>query len=692
MKIIWIPVWKQAPFIRLVIPFIVGIIVQWYWSLTWEFLITIACCLLISLLAFRNFPLSFKFRIQPLQGLIISFILFTSGMMMTYQKDYRHRNDWIGHKYQPDDEVIVYLAEPPVQKTKSIKVLAQCENIIRDRKQIEVFGKLLLYLRKDSASVALKYGDRIIFHKTLLRIRNAGNPGEFDYAGYCALKGISHTAFLQDHEWVLAGRKKVDPLHAFLYKTREQIIAHLQRHINHDDQLYLAEALLIGYTDDLDHDLVKAYSNTGVVHIIAISGMHLGLIYIILLSVFNKIPVLKRSKILKTAFLLSGIWLFALLTGGCPSILRSAVMFSCIIIGLPFSRRPSIHNSLALSAFILLCYDPYYLWDVGFQLSYLSLYGIVIFQKYITGLAEFKHKWMHKIWEPCAVSIAAQVLTFPVCLYYFHQFPIYFLFTNMIAVPLSTLILFVEILLVTVGWIPLAGHYIGKITWFLILIMNKVILFFDHLPFSVIEDINISLQGSIMLYLIVLSLGYFLLCKYKYSLWLALVIGMIYCGTLISSSWKTVHQKKIIVYNIPNRQAIDLIDGPLYAFIGDSSMLQDRMQQYNLKPCRLTFHASGTFIPYSHDHYYLFYNKIIVLLDSNTLLYAGQSTIHADLIIMSKNTAYSIESVLAIFNCRNFVFDASNSMWKIRQWERECELLHLPNHNVSKKGAYIMNL
>ena len=692
MKHTFIPIWKQAPFIRLLIPFIAGIIIQWYCSFTFLFLITNSCSLLIALIAFQNLPLALRYKIQPLQGFLLTFILVVFGMIITHQKDYRHRADWIGRNYQANDWVLISIAEPPVQKVKSLKILVQCEKLFRGVNEIPVYGKMLLYFSKDPTSAALKYGDRLLFHKTLSKIKNQGNPGEFDYAGYCAFREISHTAFLKNGDWILAGKEQVDHLHSFLFKIRTQILALLQKNIRNDDQLYLAEALLIGYTNDLDHDLVKAYSNTGVVHIIAISGMHLGLIYIILLTVFNKIPMLNRSKILKIVFLLSGIWLFALLTGGCPSILRSAVMFSCIIIGSPFSRRPSIHNSLALSAFILLCYNPYYLWDVGFQLSYLSLYGIVIFQRYISSLIEFKHKWIDKIWEPCAVSIAAQVLTFPVCLYYFHQFPVYFLFTNMIAVPLSTLILFVEILLVTLGWIPVIGYYIGKVTWFLILIMNRIILFFDHLPFSVLEDINVSLAGAIMLYIIVLLLGHFILYKYKRSLQLSLMIALLYTITLVESSWKTGHQKKIIVYNIAKRQAIDFIDGSAYAFIGDSLMLEDNMQQYNLKPSRLTFHTNKKFIVYAHDRCYSFYSRTIVIIDSSTRMEAGPQKIKVDLVVMSKNTGYSIHELLEIFTCNNFVFDASNSMWKIRQWETECEQLHLPNHSVSTSGAYIMDL
>ena len=176
--------------------------------------------------------------------------------------------------------------------------------------------------------------------------------------------------------------KHINHFNQFLFTSRQNILNVLHENLQgKDDQLSIAEALLIGYTQDLDKDLVQAYSNTGVVHIIAISGMHLGLIYVMLVWIFNRIPYIKKLRILRVILVLSGLWLFALLTGGGASILRSAVMFSCIVIGENFGRKTSIYNSLAASAFILLCVNPFYLWDVGFQLSYLALSGIVIFQK-----------------------------------------------------------------------------------------------------------------------------------------------------------------------------------------------------------------------------------------------------------------------------------------------------------------------
>ena len=333
-----------------------------------------------------------------------------------------------------------------VEKTKSYKADAFVETVITDDTAINCKGKLLIYFSKDTAAQQLHYGDRILINKNLQAIKNSGNPGAFNYQRYAAFQQTFHNVFLKEKDWVLLPAKKINGFKQFIFTARENILANLRKNINTGkDELGIAEALLIGYTNDLDKDLVQAYSNTGVVHIIAISGMHLGLIYVMLVWLFARIPLVKKSKLAQVILILSCLWLFSLLTGAAASVLRSAVMFTFITIGNNLTKKSSIYNSLAASAFVMLCYNPYYLWDVGFQLSYLAVVGIVIFQKPIYNLIYIKNKRADKVWKLMAISLAAQILTFPICIYYFHQFPNLFLITNIIAVPLSSIILFAEI-------------------------------------------------------------------------------------------------------------------------------------------------------------------------------------------------------------------------------------------------------
>ncbi len=322
--------------------------------------------------------------------------------------------------------------------------------------------------------------------------------------------------FLQDKDWRVLNKNPKNGFWQLIFSAREYVLDVLQKSISTGkDELGIAEALLIGYTNDLDKDLVQAYSNTGVVHIIAISGMHLALIYVLLVWVFGKIPLINKSKLLQLVLILSCLWLFSILTGASPSVLRAAVMFSFIAVGKTYFKQASIYNSLAASAFVLLCYNPYYLWAVGFQLSYLAVLGIVIFQKPIYNCFYIKNKWVDKTWQLITVSTAAQLLTFPVCIYYFHQFPNLFLISNLIAVPLSAIILYTEIALITFSWIPFAGTWLGKLVTGLVWVMNKIICWINDLSFAVWDKIPATVLSTGLLYatLITLAPGYCLKTK-----------------------------------------------------------------------------------------------------------------------------------------------------------------------------------
>lgn len=584
-----IPLWKKAPTIRLLIPLTAGIILQWYVQFPLLLILVAISCFTTSFFLFSFLPAAEKFKLHLLRGLLLQLLLIVFGMLLTWNKDVRHQSNWYGNYYQEGDYIIAVIKEPLVEKTKSYKADAYIEQVIHNDTAAGGEGKLLLYFSKDSFPVDLEYGDKILISKKLVAIKNSGNPGAFNYQRYAAFQQVFHNVFLKRTDWVKLENKSINPFRQFLFTARKNILTILQTHIPDKNELGIAEALLIGYTNDLDKDLVQAYSNTGVVHIIAISGMHLGLIYGMLIWLFARIPVIKRSKTTQAILILSCLWLFSLLTGGAASVIRSAVMFSFITVGkMLFKKETSIYSSLAASALVMLCYNPYYLWDVGFQLSYLAVVGIVVFQKPIYNLFYFKNTIADNIWKAAALTTAAQILTFPVCIYYFHQFPLLFLSTNLVAVPLSTAILYAEILLVAFSWIPLVSAYAGKLTTWLLWLMNKFILWVNELPFAVWDKIPANIFTTWLLYATVIFFAAWLMNKNTRVLQgaLACLGGFLLAHAIIN--WQVKSQQKIIVYNVPQRQAIDFVQGNNYLFIGDSILLQDGLlQNFHLKPGRI---------------------------------------------------------------------------------------------------------
>ena len=409
----------------------------------------------------------------------------------------------------------VTVIEVPVEKPKTIKLLVTVNNIINDTVLQTNFSKAYLYVAKDSLAKQIRLGSHLLVNNSLQRLEGTGNPGAFNYAAYCAFKGIYHQAYIPQGKFSLLTKQSNFKVESLLNNCRNFVITTIKKYINDTINQGLCEALLIGYKNDLDKDLVQAYSNTGVVHVIAISGLHVGIIYKIL--EFLLLPLAKQKKwkpyiiILQILF----IWFFAFLTGASPSVLRSAVMFSIIAAGHFSTRSPNMLNSLAASGFLLLCFQPFLLWDVGFQLSYLAVLSIIIFYNSIRKFLAHKNWWLNKIGQMAAVTLSAQILTTPISIYVFHQFPNYFLLSNMVIVPISSLILIILIILLGVQFINPLGIWVGKLVSLCVNIMNKLVYFFEKLPFALTQNININFLQLCILYIAIICFSIFYFYKKK---------------------------------------------------------------------------------------------------------------------------------------------------------------------------------
>lgn len=697
MKPLSIPLWKTAPFVRLIVPFIIGILLQWYLPVPIPITVIAFSIISIACTLFSFLSLARKFKLQFVQGLLLQMLILFTGMLITWNKDVRHHDRWYGNFYKEGDYILATIKEPLVEKNKSYKAEAYIDQLLRNDTVVAGEGKLLLYFSKDSLAPGLVYGDKILINKKLVAIKNSGNPGAFNYERYAAFQQTFHNIFLKQGDWAKLKGNNANSFKAFLFSAREKLLQALQTNITSGkDELGIAEALLIGYTNDLDKDLVQAYSNTGVVHIIAISGMHLGLIYGMLLWLFARIPLVKKSKATQAILILGCLWIFSLLTGGSASVIRSAVMFTFITLGTMFFKKGSVYSSLAASAFVMLVINPYYLWDVGFQLSYLAVVGIVVFQKPIYNCLYIKNKYLDMVWKAAALTTAAQILTFPVCIYYFHQFPVLFLITNLIAVPLSTVVLYTAIILVSFAWIPAAGLYAGKITGWLLWLMNKIILWVNELPFAVWDKIPANMYSTWLLYATVICMAAWLINKSKKMLYgtVAFCTGFVLLHTILA--WQVKSQQKFIVYNVPQHQAIDFAEGNNYRFVGDSVLLTDGLlQNFHLKPGRIAFQLNKKMDSiascFNKNGFYQFGNKKIVVLDEN-IAFESENKMNVDYIVISRNPKLYISQLVKTFNCNKFIFDASNSLWKIEKWKQDCDKLNLHYHSIPEQGAFVADL
>lgn len=689
-------IWQTAPFVRLLIPFIAGVLIGYYCSISTNAIQILAIFSVLLLLIFPILSLTEKFRWRYLSGIAIHLLMVLFGAGLCNHQDIQKNCDWIGYHYQLNDPVLVCIQESLTQKTKSCKSIGKIIAVQHQKKWIKAKGYLLLYFKNAVNNASINVGDSIIILQPIQRIIGSDNPGSFDYQKYCALQQIHYQSYLPEN-----GYLKINPVinHSalfYLYKTRNYILTILRNAVPGTNEKSVAEALLIGYRDDLDKTLVQSYSNTGVVHIIAISGLHLAMIYGLLIWLLKPFGNKKWTNYTRSMIILFVLWGFSFITGGAAAILRSAVTFSFMLISNCLGYKNNTINALAASAFCLLAYNPFLLWDIGFQLSYAAVLSIILYSKHINNWFYFKNKLVRKLWELNAVTLSAQVLTLPIILYQFHQFPNLFLFTNFIVVPLSGVILYAEILLIVVSPFNLLVNWMGKVTAFLISEMNGVIERTSRIPFALTENIPISLVQAILLYAAIIALVYWFLQKKKQAFYA--VLSLLTATQILNCiyTYESTLQQKLIVYQIPKQSIFEIYSGRKYFAWGsvDDNSLPNifqrtiipsrRIYRVEINKNRIFLSAKEQIISAGQFH--------IQLIDSSFKAAEWRQKQPADLVIITGNPSFSMKDLVQIFECKSYVADCSNPLWKIRYWKKDAKNLHLQLHSVPEEGAFIIDL
>ncbi|MCX8019236.1 MAG: ComEC family competence protein [Chitinophagaceae bacterium] len=696
--------WKSAPFVKLLLAWIAGILTGWYVMPPFQLLyIFSGICLSVLLFSFISL-IHLRFRYRLWISLSAFLLCVSAAAILTQKENIRNRKDYFEKFYQPGDIMTLTLEEPPVEKNKSYKANASIQYLVRHERQIPVSGTFILYFsKKDSLIIKqkesnkLQYGAMLVVQKTPQPIKNSGNPGAFDYERYCLFQGITHQFFLRSYDYSILNVKNENALKTLVFQARQKVVSILTKYISGNKERGLAEALLIGYKNDLDQTLVQSYTNTGVIHIIAISGLHIGIIYWLLQLVFLPLSRKKNMKSLHFICVIGGIWFFSLLAGAQPSVLRSAFMFTVLALGDTLNRKTSVYNSLAFSAFVLLCMHPFWLWDVGFQLSYAAVTSIFLFLKPIYHLFYFQNKILDFLWKINAVTLAAQILTLPLSIYHFHQFPVLFFISNFLAVPLSGIILIAEIVLIGFYFTEPVAYGLGRIIETSIRIMNHFIEQIEKIPGSLWDGLSVSFLQLFFLYFTIAFVSMWLF--YRKTTFFLFALGMLlfFFGIRAFSFLKSEQQRKIIVYHVPGQTAIDFVDGRHYRFFGDSILQQEGFaRNFHLKPSRILHRLKeqSRAIHSSEQGLFMqFFQRRILCLKNNIqgTLPIGKNP-EIDLLVISKPSDFSLKEILQQFHVKQVVFDGAAPYYKTDDWKKTCDSLHVPWHDTGKSGAFVMNI
>jgi competence protein ComEC len=688
------PLWKEAPFLRLLLPFAGGIVVAKNLPSPPVFPAIVAAILLLALAIFYSRRLFLRFKFNWIGGIIINGILLAAGCLLFANQDETQKEFSIVNQYKSGNILRATLREKPVEKQNSYKSIADIDLLHIEGPAQKAEGNIIIYFEKDSLSQSLEEGTTILFSKPLQEIRNAGNPGGFDYRDYCHQQGIYFTVALSSRNYHVLPGKKPDIAYKTLSEIRDWVLNQVSRYVPGKKESGFAKALLIGYKDELDKELISNYSKTGVFHIIAISGLHLGIIFLLLNIVARPIQKKLHSKWPGAVLILVGLWIFSLVAGAGPSVLRSAFMFSFMVLGKSFSKNSNIYNNLAASAFLLLCINPNWLWDAGFQLSYLAVLSIIIFFRPIYHRFYFENKLVDFIWKLNAVTLSAQILTLPIAIYHFHQVPVYFLFSNLLAVPWSSVILIGELFLCCVSTLNPLATLVGHLIHWLIFYLNDYIERINALPFSAWSGLQISSLQVMLLYAIIAAVAVGIIRKQKQLIPVAFGCLFIFVAIRSYSFYQSRNQQQLIVYSIPKTQAIDLVQGRKFLRIGDSALLTEQaIYQYYLQPSETLLRmtkASAMAGLMRQGPLVSIGGKYILLLDAHFQIPKQLASVSA--IILSRDVRINLSSVLSQVHPSVVIADASSHSNKLGSWKHTCDSFAIKFHNVSTDGAFQLQL
>lgn len=406
--------------------------------------------------------------------LLLIVFFFSGAFSFQYQQPQSQRKQFEKYFLQ-GDHILASIKEVDQDSTGYRKMIVEVKAVYKGDKHISVVGDLLCYLKSNEK---LRVGDELLISPRISAIQNKGNPGEFDASRYWKLQGIRSSSFLTNQDFILV--RQGEGFSTFWEGVRTYFKSILYQYLS-PDNTRIAIALTLGDKSVLDQESRSAYANAGAMHVLAVSGMHVGILLGFLQWVFYRIPLLRRRNVY-IIFTLIFVWMFALTTGMSTSVFRASLMFSILALGQLRGYSFFSLNALFVSALIILFVDPNALFHVGFQLSFLAMLGISLFFKPLQALIQSRNKLINFFWDGTALGLAAQIGTLPVSLYYFHQFPNYFILTNLGLLLIAGVALISVFILFLVSLIPYLGGLFGQLVDLIFSILEVFISFINNLP------------------------------------------------------------------------------------------------------------------------------------------------------------------------------------------------------------------
>lgn len=692
--------WTPYAFVRFLLFFVSGILLGIYFPEVLPENITEVAFLLFTVgfvvIAFlRSTNVSKVFNPGP----IALVALFLAGYIRVF---YATDACYADHILNYSDSIQYYKAiviKHAQEKENSWKVEAMVTAVQNESKLWQKrSGKVLLYLSKKAYRNPYQYGDVLLIEGSPKILTEPSNPGEFDYKRFLTFKKIYHQHFLRDGEVFLLGNQPPNVLIDYSIRARVWAEEALKRNVKGEREQAIASALVLGVTDGLDNELLNAYSATGAMHVLAVSGLHVGIIYWLILLILKPLNKTTTGKWLLAVISVTVLWSYAFITGLSPSVLRAVTMFSFVALARPWGQRTNIYNTLAASAFCLLLFEPYLIMSVGFQLSYLAVIGIVYLQPMLYRWWEPDHVLWDRVWQITCVSIAAQVATFSLGLLYFHQFPVYFLFSNLFVIPGSFAVLVLGILVIAVSVIQPVALVIGFLLEWTIRLLNMGVFSVEDFPYSLIDNVYITTAQCWLLMLTIAAV--ILLVEFKKFSYALIAFFCVMGFSIIQWNHFTqeVDQQKLVVYRVAGHSALDIVDRGKAYFFADSILIhnQEKMR-FHIRPTRLLSGVSRIHSGEQQDFVREVGGCRILQWNGVTILQLTEKeftlpdTLEVDYVVVGKNSIKSLKALSSV-KFKSLILDSSNSFYFAERIMKEAQSFSVRVHSVIHSGAFIAKL
>lgn len=690
----------RTPFVYFVIALVLGIMVASFIPVSILVYRFIVALFFINTALFIGFSLISKWknhRLFPVFGLLFFSVLSFAGWIFTWRDHPTIAKKHYSNYSSPT--LYGFIASQPKVNPNSVTAEFNVTHAKQQKgKILSVKGKLLLRINNLS-KISIKYGDELILSGEFEDIPPAYNPNEFDYKAYLANKNIWHQRYLHPSKLVKTGKIKGNLVIRNALLAREGMVSKINRYFKNKDAVAIISTLVLGYRADLDQELVKAFSSTGTIHVLAVSGMHVGIVFLFL-SFSLRWMKTRSLRIVRFVTLLLSIWCFALITGFSASVLRAAIMISFVMIANTFSRQRNTANNIAASAFFLLLYNPKYIAEIGFQLSYLAVIGIIWIMPSLNKIITSSNALLSKLWNSIVLSCSAQLTTFPLVLYYFHLFPVYFLPANLFIIIPVSVIIYTGFFLLLLPVHPITDSIAYGLERFIVMV-NKGLLAMERWPGSTVTGVWIEPYQCLLIYLVIV----FLIIAYQYAhkkaLYLAvvllLVLGLFYNYRVL----RNYRSDQLIIFNTRKNLVIGFIHKARPIIYSDLT-LADKAIQYSVVPA---LEANAAINKLKEVKTGKIFQSGGIAIDERTIQFMGRELVIEDgkkkksrqlssphwLLIRNNPTATIAEMLKNIGRDMLLILDASNNDETIRRFCDEAGRMDIEVYILKDNFAYVWN-